>query len=332
MSRLAELRAKSQETAKTFASDFQKEKEGGGKYEDDRFWKLTVDQAGNGAAEIRFLPGHEDDENAFVKYYDHGFKGPTGKWYIEKSLTSIGQEDPLSQLNSKMWSGLAPFDDPVEWPENKRQQIVRSRKRRLHYVSNILVVNDTANPENNGKVFLYEYGKKIFEKICDVMPTGEPASEFDDPKFNPFDLDTGANFRLIAVKKDGFRNYDKSKFVDQAPAAGTDDELEEILDGLYSLDDLMKPDKFKTYADLSMKLGQVIGQEALMAIDSVESTTAPAQAQTSTQTQPEPEPEPKQTSPDPEPQTSASTDASDSGDDEDEDLLKMFEDMAEENA
>lgn len=329
MSRLAELRAKSQETAKAFANDFQKEKEGGAKYEDDRFWKLTVDKAGNGAAEIRFLPGHENDSNAFVKYYDHGFKGPTGKWYIEKSLTSIGQEDPLSQLNSKMWSGLAPFDNPIDWPETKRQEIVRSRKRRLHYVSNILVVNDTANPDNNGKVFLFEYGKKIFEKICDVMPTSEAVGEFDDPKFNPFDIDTGANFRLIAVKKDGFRNYDKSKFVDQAPAASSDDELEEILDTLYSLDELMEPDKFKTYADLSMKLGQVIGQEALVAIGS-EATPASETTQGTSNTASGAQ----ESSSEPEVSTTEDTKAEASStestsDDDDEDLLKMFEDMAD---
>ena len=320
VSRLAELRAQTKEIEKTFASEFQKEKEGGGqKYTDDRFWKLTVDKAGNGSAEIRFLPGSDQDKLPYIKYWDHGFQGPTGRWYIEKSRTTLGPDnsDPVSELNGKMWNGNSPFDDPVEWPEKKRQDLVRRRKRRLHYVSNILVVDDHGNPENNGKVFLFDYGMKIFDKLSDVMPGGDQQSSgFDDPKFNPFDLDNGANFKLIAVQKDGFRNYDKSGF--KAPAAAGDDEsLEKMLAGIYHLGDLITPDKFKSYADLSMKLNSVLGDTTMPVSQATESQSAPAESVAETNNEA--------------PTPVASSDDNDDGDEDTEELLQMFEDIASKN-
>lgn len=275
MSRLSKLRAKKAEiesgsSTADLVKHFQKEIEGGSKKQDDRFWKLTVDNAGNGQAIIRFLPGHEKDNDApFIKFWDHGFKGPKG-WYIEKSLTTLGKgiEDPVTQLNSAMWNAQHPFDDPVEWPQERREKTARSRKRRPHYVSNILVVKDPANSDNDGKVFLFEYGPMLFKAITDVMPMGNGGSDdlVDSPKFNPFDLDEGANFLLKAYNKDGgnYRSYDKSRFLEQKPVASTDAEMEEVLDDLYHLGDLITPDKFKTYAELSMRLAQVLGDESII--------------------------------------------------------------------
>ena len=167
-------------------------------YVDDRFWKPTVDKAGNGYAVIRFLPAPQGEDLPWVRYWDHGFQGPSGLWYIENSLTSIGQNDPVSEMNSVLWNSGREED----------KQTARDRKRRLHYVSNIMVVSDPGNPDNEGKVFLYKFGKKIFDKIMDVM---QPQFADEDP-VNPFDFWEGANFKLKIQQVAGYRNYDKSEF------------------------------------------------------------------------------------------------------------------------
>ena len=151
-------------------------------YGDDRMWKPTVDKAGNGYAVIRFLPAVEGDDLPWAKYWDHFFQGPTGQWYVEKSLTTISKDDPVSEMNSKLWNTGIEAD----------KDTARKRKRRLHYVSNIYVVSDPENPENEGKVFLYTYGAKIFEKIMDSM---QPKFQDESP-VNPFDMWKGANFKM----------------------------------------------------------------------------------------------------------------------------------------
>jgi hypothetical protein len=216
-------------------------------YGDDRMWKPTVDKAGNGYAVIRFLPAAEGEDLPWVRYWDHGFKGSTGRWYIEKSLTSIGQQDPVSELNSQLWNTGRDED----------KEIARQRKRRLHHVSNILVVSDSANPENEGKVFLYEYGKKIMDKIMDVM---QPQFA-DETPVNPFDFWGGANFKLKIRQVEGYRNYDKSEF-DSASQLFDGDEakLEEVYNQSYKLSEFTDPSSYKSYAELKKKLFEVIGE------------------------------------------------------------------------
>jgi hypothetical protein len=216
-------------------------------YGDDRMWKPTVDKAGNGYAVIRFLPAGAGEDLPWVRYWDHGFKGSTGRWYIEKSLTSIGQQDPVSELNSQLWNTGRDED----------KEIARQRKRRLHHVSNILVVSDSANPANEGKVFLYEYGKKIMDKIMDVM---QPQFADESP-VNPFDFWGGANFKLKIRQVEGYRNYDKSEF--DAPSAmfdGDEARLEEVYNQLHKLSEFTDPENYKSYADLKRKLYEVIGE------------------------------------------------------------------------
>lgn len=216
-------------------------------YGDDRMWKPTVDKAGNGYAVIRFLPAGEGEELPWVRYWDHGFKGSTGRWYIEKSLTSIGQQDPVSELNSQLWNSGRDED----------KEIARQRKRRLHHVSNILVVSDSANPENEGKVFLYEYGKKIMDKIMDVM---QPQFA-DETPINPFDFWGGANFKLKIRQVEGYRNYDKSEFDSATELFGGDEaQLEGVYNKLYKLSEFTDAESYKTYAELKKKLYEVIGE------------------------------------------------------------------------
>jgi hypothetical protein len=224
--------------------------------DDNKFWKPTVDKAGNGSAIIRFLPPAEGEDVPFVRYWDHGFQGPGG-WYIEKSLTTIGKDDPVSEYNSKLWNSGHESD----------KEIARKQKRRLHYVSNIYVVKDPGNPDNEGKVFLYEYGKKIFDKINDSMHP-----QFDDENpMNPFDLWEGANFRLRIRQVEGYRNYDKSDFDSVSALSNDDAELETIWNQEHKLNELISEDKFKTYAELSQKLMKVLGttQTTSVAEDSV---------------------------------------------------------------
>lgn len=215
---------------------------------DDRFWSPTVDKAGNGYAVIRFLPAPGDDALPWVRYWDHGFQGPTGRWYIEKSLTSIGKQDPVSESNRKLWDSGLESD----------KEIVRSRKRRLHHVSNILVVSDSTNPENEGKVFLYKYGKKIFDKVNEAM---QPQFE-DEKPINPFDFWSGANFKLKIRNVDGYRSYDKSEFDSPSELYGGDeDRLKSLYENdLNSLEEFTDPTEYKTYEELASRLVMVLGE------------------------------------------------------------------------
>jgi len=208
--------------------------------EQDDYWKPEVDKSGNGMAIIRFLPAPEGEEIPFVRIWDHGFKGPGG-WFIEKSLTTIGQKCPVSEYNSMLWSQGTEAD----------KTFVRTyTKRRLSYISNIYVVKDPANPENEGKVFLYKYGKKIFDKLTDMM-----SPEFDDEtSVNPFDLWEGANFRLKMRNVEGYRNYDKSEFDSPSALSDDDEELEKIYNKEKSLAALVDPSNFMSYDELKSKL------------------------------------------------------------------------------
>jgi hypothetical protein len=224
------------------------------KYQDDRKWKPTVDEQGNGYAVVRFLPPTEGQDLPWVRYWDHAFKGPTGQWYIERSLTSLGQNDPVGELNSRLWNSGIEED----------KETARRQKRRLHYVTNIQVINDPSNPANNGKVFIYEFGKKIFDKIMDMM---QPEFPGESP-VNVFDFWSGADFELKIRNVAGYRNYDKSDFKSPAPLAGADEtQLEAIYNTLYDLNEFIVPNYpnahdanwFKSYDDLKNKLETVLG-------------------------------------------------------------------------
>jgi hypothetical protein len=214
---------------------------------DDRFWSPTVDKAGNGYAVIRFLPSPAGEDMPFVRVWDHGFQGPTGTWYIENSLTTIGKNDPVSEHNSKLWNSGLESD----------KEIARKQKRRLHFVSNVYIVNDPGNPENEGKVFLYKYGKKIFDKLNELM---NPQFQ-DEEAINPFDFWAGANFKLKIRQVEGYRNYDKSEFAKPSPLLDDDKELENVWKKEHSLQEFLSPSNFKTYEELSAKLAKVLGTD-----------------------------------------------------------------------
>ena len=216
---------------------------------DPRMWKPTVDKAGNGYAVLRFLPPQEGQDIPWVRYWDHGFKGPTGQWYIEKSLSSIGQQDPVGEMNSRLWNSGIESD----------KEIARERKRRLHYVVNALIVSDPAAPENEGKVFMYQFGKKIFDKIMDLMQPQFP----DEKPVNPFDFWEGADFLLKIRQVEGYRNYDKSEF--RSPAAlydGDEAKLETVYDQMHPISEFVDPANYKTYDELKAKLANVLGEAA----------------------------------------------------------------------
>ena len=222
-------------------------KGGGSKesYADDRFWKPAVDKSGNGYAVIRFLPAPVGEELPWIRFWDHGFQGPGGLWYIENSLTSINQQDPVSEMNTVLWNSGRDTD----------KAIARDRKRRLHYVANIIVVEDPTNPDNNGKIKLYKFGKKIFDKIMDVM---QPEFADEDP-VNPFDFWEGADFKIKIRKVEGWTNYDKSEF-SKVKAVSTDDaKLESIYNDLNSLQEFLEPKNYKTYDELKNRLNKVLG-------------------------------------------------------------------------
>ena len=231
-------------------------------YEDDRIWKPERDKSGNGYAVIRFLPASNNEDMPWVQMWSHGFKGPGG-WYIENSLTTLGKDDPVSKANTALWNSGVESD----------KNIARDRKRKLSYYSNILVLEDSANAENEGKVFLFRYGKKIFEKITGIMNP-----EFkDETPLNPFDFWEGANFKLKIRQVDGYANYDKSEFANQSKLFDGDDaKCEAIWKQQHSLQDLVTVDKFKSYQELEARFNTVIGsgsdfEETIDSEDAVES-------------------------------------------------------------
>ena len=215
-----------------------------GSKDDERFWKPSMGKGDTGSAIIRFLPAPEGCDLPWVQVWSHAFQS-NGKWIIDNCLTTLGKQCPVCEANRELWN-----------TGNKdNQNIVRDRKRKLAYYSNIYVVKDPANPENEGKVFLYKFGKKIFDKITAAMKP-----EFDDEQpINPFDFWSGANFKLKLVKKDGYWNYDKSEFAEPSVLLDDDDELEAIYKSLNNLNDFIDPEQFKSYEDLKKRLGYVLG-------------------------------------------------------------------------
>ena len=270
-------------------------------YVDERLWKPVVDKSGNGYAVIRFLPAPAGEELPWVRLWNHAFQGPTGQWYIENSLTTMNQNDPVSEFNSALWNSGVESD----------KEIARKQKRKLQYYSNIYVVEDSMNPENNGKVMLYRYGKKIYDKLMESM---QP--EFaDETPINPFDLWEGANFKLKIRKVDGYWNYDKSEFDNPVQLKPTDEELETIYGKTHSLADFTAPSNFKSYDELKARLDAVLSgtvATAKTAAAIVEEDTVDFTPPTSTPT--------------PEPQAAPFSASSDN----DDDAMSYFEKLANE--
>jgi hypothetical protein len=232
-------------------------------YVDERLWKPTMDKTGNGYAVIRFLPAPKGEDLPWVKLWNHAFQGPTGQWFIENSLTTLGNNDPVSEYNSKLWNSGIESD----------KEIARRQKRKLSYYSNIYVVSDAANPQNEGKVFLYRYGKKIFDKVMEAM---QPPFPDTDP-INPFDFWEGADFKLKIRKVEGWTNYDKSEFSPvSAVLDGDDARLEELYGKLHSLNEFTDPSNYKSYDELKAKMNRVLGIDAGFSAAPAEMPSAPA--------------------------------------------------------
>ena len=214
-------------------------------YVDERLWKPQVDKAGNGYAVLRFLPAPEGEELPWVRVWNHAFQGPTGQWFIENSLTTLNQKDPISEYNSQLWNSGVESD----------KEIARKQKRKLSYYANIYVVEDTMNPENNGKVMLYKFGKKIFDKLMEAMQPEFP----DESPINPFDFWEGANFKLKCRNGDGgYRTYEPSSFEETSTLSGDDEALEKVWQSQHSHKEIVEPKNFKSYSELKAKLYKVL--------------------------------------------------------------------------
>lgn len=273
-------------------------------YADDRFWRLEGDKAGNGTATIRFLPRVEGDELPWVRIFSHGFQGPTGKWYIENSLTTLGENDPVGELNTQLWNSGSEAN----------KEIARKQKRKLSFITNILVVSDPKHPENEGKVFLFKFGKKLFDKIMDkARPTFE-----DEKPVNVFDLWEGANFKLRMRKKDGYSNYDESMFTEPCAVSNVDEELVRIVNSQYKLSEFVDRKNFKSYDDLKKKLSEVLSGDSFVsksAAEIAEDEDRPVRAA----------PEPAKSAPAPVQKSKPAYD------DDDEDVMAYFEQIARED-
>jgi hypothetical protein len=229
-------------------------------YADDRFWKPAVDKAGNGFAVIRFLPAPGGEDMPWVQTFSHSFQGPTtGLWYIENSLTTLNKKDPVSEYNTLLWNTGSDAD----------KEVARKQKRKLSYITNIYVVSDPANPDNDGKVFLFKFGKKIFDKLNDLMNPEFP----DEQPRNPFDLWNGANFKLKIRKVEGYQNYDKSEFDKDSPVSGDESHMERIWNSEYKLGEFLAESNFKSYDELKTKLNKVLGLDGASAAPSAQTQT-----------------------------------------------------------
>lgn len=300
------LRAGRDSVFSKIVKEFDNDAKGGEKsYNDDRFWKPERDKAGNATATIRFLNRTDGDELPWVKIFSHGFKGPTGRWYIENSLTTIGQPDPCSELNSKLWNASTDNNGP------ERKQ-AREQKRRLNYIANILIVNDPKHPELNGQVKLFKFGKKIFDKIMDkARPTFE-----DEEPINVFDYWEGANFKLRMKTIDKYPNYDASEFEGKSPVAGDDEEILKIVNQQYKLSEFTDPSNFKSYDELKRKLEQVLNGQG-----TGQTAAAMAEDEDFTPTYQKAEPKSLDT---PQPKSKPAP-----ADDDDEDMLSYFQSLAD---
>ena len=266
----ADLKRKSQNNFSFLQKEL--EKSSSGKNVDERFWKPEVDASGNGYAVIRFLPAPEGETIPWAKVYSHAFQGPGG-WYIENSLTTLGEKDPVGEINRRLWNSGDDAD----------KETARKQKRKLSYYSNIYVVKDQLNPDNEGKVFLYKYGKKIHDKIVSSM---QPQFEDEEP-INPFDMWKGADFRIKIQTIGGYWNYDKSDFAPTSPLGGFDDaKLEEIWKSQHSLKEFTDPANFKSYEQLEERLNTVLNKSARPTVRSFDGEETEAVYAEETVTQP----------------------------------------------
>lgn len=243
---LKDLKKNKNDLKAKLAAETEKQNKGSSKFqEDDRFWSPEVDAAGNGFAIIRFLPAHKSEDIPFVRMFEHGFKGPTGIWYVENSLTTIGKNDPVSEYNNKLWNSGNEED----------KKLAQKYKRTLRFISNVLVVSDKKHPENEGKVKLFKYGKKIYDKWNALL-----TPEFEDEEScNPFDFWEGRNFKLKIRQVDGYRNYDKSEFEDVSPIADSDEAIEKIWSQVHPLLPFLDESNFKSYDELKARHAKALG-------------------------------------------------------------------------
>ena len=238
---------KNRESAmENIVSSIKKEISNESRGDDDRIWKPKMGTDNTGYAVVRFLPGTDPSKTPFVKMYDHGFTGPSGRWYIENSLTTIGQKDPVSEYNSRLWNNGT---------EAGKEQ-ARKQKRRTSYYANVLVIKDPANPQNEGKVKLYKFGQKIFDKVMGAM---QPEFADEEP-LNPFDLFEGANFRIKIKMVAGYWNYDASDFERPSPLSEDESKMEQVFNAQHDVHELIATDKFKSYEELQQKLNDVLGE------------------------------------------------------------------------
>ena len=239
----AELKRSSQSSLDTLLKETNKLTSNEQRGKDERFWQPSVDVSGNGYAVIRFLPAAKGEDIPWVRIFNHGFQGPGG-WYIENSLTTLGKDDPVTKHNNMLWNR----------GDDAGKDQARKQKRRLLYISNVYIVNDPSNPENNGQVKLFRYGKKIFDKLNEAMNP-----QFEDEKpLNPFDFWEGANFKIKIRNLEGYRNYDKSEFEKSGKLDEDDSKVEQVWASQYSLNEFIDPSNFKTYQELEAKLNKVL--------------------------------------------------------------------------
>ena len=276
-------------------------------YVDDRFWRLEGDKAGNGTATLRFLPRVEGDELPWVRIFSHGFQGPTGKWYIENSLTTLGENDPVGELNTQLWNSGSEAN----------KEIARKQKRKLSFIANVLIVSDPKHPENEGQVRLFKFGKKIFDKIMDkARPTFE-----DEKPVNVFDLWEGANFKLRMRKKDGYANYDESIFTEPCAVSDDEEELLRVVNSQHKLSEFTDRKNFKSYDELKKKLSEVLSGDSFASKSAAEIA--------------EDEDRPVRAAPEPAKSVAAPVQkakpAPTSVEDDDEDVMAYFEKIAQED-
>ena len=254
---------------------------------DQRFYKPKFNKDGTFSAVVRFLPGPVKDGNeeiSMIKKYSHYFSGPGGK-YDEECLTTISQQCPVCDENKKCWDA-------------GDKQTSRTRARVNSGITNILVINDPQAPENNGKVFLYKFGKKIIEKINEAKKPTNPTKK----AIEVFSYYEGANFyitgkKTVTAEGQKFTDYTSSSFESNPSAIGDDNYIESIDKQLHSVEEFIKPTNFKSYAALQELFSRVMGRSMAQQPNPFQTPAPQAPAQNAFQaqmSQPAPTPAPVQ--------------------------------------
>ena len=226
---------------------------------EDEYWKLTCDAAGNGTAELRFLPAHPDEDMPVVEVHEYFFGKldkalGKKKWYINRSLETIGKKDPVKE---EYWACINKKTE-------EHKEMAKEIRDRQSFIVWVYIVDDKNAPENNGRVMKTKLSSSQWKFITDRINPDEMLIEDGVVPIDVFNLWEGANFKLRAYNgSNNMRTYDRSVWMEPGPLFKDDEKMEEVYSKVTGLKSEVDPDGplyKKTYAELEEQLISVLGR------------------------------------------------------------------------